>query len=158
MKKDCELLGVVVAPDAALLIDGQRNYFSALEQVSQKALSEAWSQGGLGKDYRQLLLGLGQEVIVEAKVKRKGMKKEMAEEEIAALERQESDLAISKLIHHRIRYFSDGVVIGGREFVDDFFNGNRERFGGKRKTGARKPRGALSGLKGKLWSLRDLKS
>jgi len=41
--------------------------------------------------------------------------------------------------------------------VDGIFEGKRERFGPKRKDGARRPRGSLGELKGDLWSLRDLK-
>ncbi len=53
----------------------------------------------------------------------------------------------------RVRYFSDGVVIGSRGFVDEYFRENRERFGLKRKDGARRMR--YVSLPG-LFVLRDL--
>jgi hypothetical protein len=53
----------------------------------------------------------------------------------------------------RVRYFTDGQVMGGREFVNGFFERNRERFGPNRKDGARKLRGIAMG---DVFSLRDL--
>jgi len=52
----------------------------------------------------------------------------------------------------RIRYFSDGAVLGSRSFVDSFFECERSRFGDKRETGARK----LHVSMGSVTSLRDL--
>ncbi len=40
----------------------------------------------------------------------------------------------------KVRYFSDGVVIGSREFVEEYFRENRKRFGRKRQDGARRMR------------------
>jgi hypothetical protein len=62
------------------------------------------------------------------------------------------------MLHHRIRYFSAGVALGSRGFINDLFRGTRERFGPKRKDGARKLRGPAAPAAGQLWSLRDLKS
>jgi hypothetical protein len=56
-----------------------------------------------------------------------------------------------------VRYFTDGVVIGSRMFVNEAFAASRERFGAKRKDGARKMRGAAAAAAGVLWSLRDLR-
>ena len=58
----------------------------------------------------------------------------------------------------RIRHFTDGVAIGDRGFLEDFFKSQRPRFGTKRTTGARPIRGYAAGLaqKESLWSLRDL--
>ncbi|MGB6220211.1 MAG: transposase [Haloferula sp.] len=120
--------------------------------------ARAWAQGGLAKEYRALLLGAAAEVKTDGEVKRKGMKPERVEAELAAMENRGSDLAISKAIRHRVRYFTDGVAIGGREFVDDVFKGCRERFGARRVDGARRPRGALAELAGTVWSARDLRS
>jgi len=120
--------------------------------------ARAWAQGGLAREYRALLLGGAVEVRVDGEVKRRGMKRERVGKELAAMEGRGSDLAISKVIRHRVRYFTDGVAIGGREFVDDVFRGCRERFGARRVNGARRPRGALGELAGSVWSARDLRS
>ncbi len=57
----------------------------------------------------------------------------------------------------RVRHFSDGVIVGGRQLIDEWFEGNRSWFGGKsqtdRKTGARP---IHKGMKG-LYNLRELK-
>jgi hypothetical protein len=66
------------------------------------------------------------------------------------------DVALTKVLRCRIRYFTDGAVIGSREFVNEAFEGARDRFGKRRKDGARKMRGADPVLTGILWSLRDL--
>jgi putative transposase len=58
-----------------------------------------------------------------------------------------------QLLRCRIRYFSDGVVLGSRDFVDGFFESKRPYFGPNRKTGARRMKG---GDWGGLCSIRDL--
>jgi len=54
-------------------------------------------------------------------------------------------------------YFTDGAVIGSKEFVNEAFAQARERFSARRKDGARTMRGGGSGAKGRLWSVRDLR-
>jgi putative transposase len=66
------------------------------------------------------------------------------------------NLHLSKMLRCRVRYFTDGTVIGSREFVNEAFHSARERFGPKRKDGARKLRGNASAAAGTLWSLRAL--
>jgi putative transposase len=67
------------------------------------------------------------------------------------------DLGMAKMLHCRVRYFTDGAVIGSREFVNEAFASARERFGPKRKDGARKMRGSGAAARKALWSLRDLR-
>ena len=67
------------------------------------------------------------------------------------------DLGMSRMLRCRVRYFTDGVVIGSREFVNEVFMQARGRFGPKRKDGARAMRGSGSAAKGVLWSVRDLR-
>jgi hypothetical protein len=38
----------------------------------------------------------------------------------------------------RVRYFSDGVALGSKEFVESLFEAQRDLFGPKRKRGARR--------------------
>jgi hypothetical protein len=88
------------------------------------------------------------------------MKKDVVEAELAQLERSR-DVALGKMLRCRVRYFSDGAVLGSREFVDGVFMACRERFGKTRTSGARKLRGsaaaAVAGAAtGMLWSVRDL--
>jgi hypothetical protein len=67
------------------------------------------------------------------------------------------DLGLAKMLRCRVRYFTDGAVIGSREFVNEAFARSRERFGAKRKDGARALRGSGSAARGVIWSLRDLR-
>ena len=53
--------------------------------------------------------------------------------------------------------FTDGAVIGSKAFVNEAFTSARERFGTKRKDGARRMRGSGQPAAGVLWSLRDLR-
>jgi putative transposase len=121
--------------------------------------------GEISKDYRMLLLAEGHERTVEEvneagkrveKVVRKGMSQAVSEKELAALERK-WDVALAQVVRYRVRYFSDGVALGSRNFVDGVFSACRERFGSRRKTGARPLRGSAAPAKGLLWSARDLK-
>jgi putative transposase len=67
------------------------------------------------------------------------------------------DLGMAKMLRCRIRYFTDGAVIGSKEFVNESFASARERFGPKRKDGARAMKGSGREAKGLLWSIRDLR-
>ncbi len=133
---------------------------------SREVSARSWAQGGVGKEYRRILISAGMEQGEErgnVKTKqrvvvRKGMDRGKAEAELARLSEEKArDLKISKVIQCRVRYFTDGAVIGSKSFVDGVFQASRERFGPKRKDGARKPRGALCEMAGEIWSLRDLK-
>jgi hypothetical protein len=55
----------------------------------------------------------------------------------------------------RVRYFSDGVALGSRNYVNEVFREFRDRFGPRRQTGARGMRG-LGALR-HLATLRDLR-
>jgi putative transposase len=125
--------------------------------------SRLWA-GKVSKDYRMLLFEAGEEKLAEVtnaagehevKVVRKGIKKTVASAELAQLERSR-DVALGKMLRCRVRYFTDGAVIGSRSFVDEVFESARQRFRSKRKDGARKMRGAGAPAAGILWSFRDL--
>jgi putative transposase len=67
------------------------------------------------------------------------------------------DLGMAGMLRHRVRYFTDGAVIGSKGFVNEAFASARERFSGKRKDGARRLRGSGMAAAGTLWSVRDLR-
>jgi REP element-mobilizing transposase RayT len=71
--------------------------------------------------------------------------------------RQLPEFGMAGMLRCRVRYFTDGAVIGSKAFVNEAFAGARERFGPRRKDGARALRGSGSVAKGQLWSLRDLR-
>ncbi|MCF7732795.1 MAG: hypothetical protein K9N23_13990, partial [Akkermansiaceae bacterium] len=102
---------------------------------------------------REIINGQGMR---EEKVVRKGLKREVTERELEELERSR-DVGLAKVVRYRVRYFSDGAVLGSRNFVNGVFEACRWRFGPRRKDGARAMRGVGSGAKGVLWSARDLR-
>jgi hypothetical protein len=67
------------------------------------------------------------------------------------------DLRMAKMLRHRVRYFTDGAVIGSKVFVNEAFAAARERFTVKRKDGARRMKGSGKDAAGVLWSVRDLR-
>jgi putative transposase len=46
-------------------------------------------------------------------------------------------LSVNQALRCRVRYFSDGLILGSRRYVDDAFHRHRDRFGRKRNSGAR---------------------
>jgi|AP86_3_1055499.scaffolds.fasta_scaffold00275_4 REP element-mobilizing transposase RayT len=59
---------------------------------------------------------------------------------LETLER-EGHLPLGELLRLRVRYFSDGLVLGSELFVEEVFELHRSHFGEKRKSGARPIRG-----------------
>jgi putative transposase len=107
---------------------------------------EAWRN--VHQRYRELLMHEAmQRRDEDGRVVRKGISpEEFAEEEARGFE-----LPSPLLLHQRIRYFVDGLVLGSEAFVESVFKKNRRKMGVKRKIGARVPKlpaGAdLSGLR-----------
>jgi putative transposase len=123
--------------------------------------------GKVSREYRMLLLEQGGEKTREVvtpegeratRVVRKGMAKEKVAAELDRLS-MGRDVALRRMLRWKVRYFTDGAAVGSRAFVDGLFEQCRERFGAKRKTGARKMRGkaAAGAAAGLLWSMRDLR-
>jgi len=67
------------------------------------------------------------------------------------------DLKMAAMLRCRVRYFTDGAVIGSKVFVNDAFASARERFTEARRDGARRMKGNGSAASGVLWSVRDLR-
>ena len=66
---------------------------------------------------------------------------------------QKGRIGIDEYLQCRVRYFSDGVALGSREFVDAMFQRFRDHFSIQRTTGARRMRG----LEPELFTARDLR-
>jgi len=118
--------------------------------------------GGVARDYRKLLMAgavgkssesIGRDGQTVTKVTRKGISKVEPEWERDT----DGEIPFGKMLRCRIRYFTDGAVIGSRNFVDEAFFRSRARFGPKRMTGARKLKREADAASGILWSLRDLR-
>jgi len=118
-----------------------------------------WDEG-VAERYRMMLFADGEGVFVDTretgdvnKRVRKGFKRGDVEKVLA----RGGKLSFGETLRCRIRYFTDGMTVGNREFVDKMYKDTRERFGEKRKSGARPMRGV--GWKNKetmLFSMRQL--
>ena len=102
----------------------------------------------VAREYRLILMEgaaeklevrVGRDGGTETKRQRKGMSAEDVAREKEKAKR--GDIPLGKMLRCRVRYFTDGAVIGSRSFVNEAFAGARERFGAKRKDGARRMRG-----------------
>ena len=107
----------------------------------------------VGSAYRLVLYGVGEE--------RRGIddaggaiREGFSREEAIKVWEAGGHLSTAEVLRCRVRYFVDGVAIGSRYFVDDLFQRNRKCFGPKRKSGARKMKGAEWP---DLTSMRDLR-
>lgn len=104
-----------------------------------------WGVGGVA--YRERLL-------VGAGTAGASGKVVLAPEAIRRLLAQGAALSLAQELRLRLRYLTDGVVLGTAGFVEEVFGRYRERFGRRRRSGARPVRGVrLGGLK----VLRDLR-
>ena len=68
------------------------------------------------------------------KVVSRGVTAESARAVLAA----KGKLSPAELVRLRVRYFTDGVVLGSEAFVEGIFEAQREQFSPKRKQGARR--------------------
>jgi len=102
--------------------------------------------------HRALLYGRGEErgVGKDGRALKKGFTHEQARKVIAKGGR----VPASTYLRCRVRYFTDGAVVGSRDFVNEVFQAKRERYGPNRKTGARLMGGLAKDEK--LYSMRQL--
>ena len=103
--------------------------------------------------YRMLLFGQGEQrcgVDAEAQPLRRGIPRA----EVLKVILNKGRVPVGEFVMLRVRYFTDGMVLGSREFVEGVFQFFRGRFGKNRKTGARRVRGVQSN---QLFTVRDLR-
>ncbi len=75
-------------------------------------------------------------------------------ESVAEVLERDGKLPLHQLLLCRVRYFTDGLVLGGRAFVDAVYEANRDQFPDGRSSGSRPLR---HGEWGGLCSVRDLR-
>jgi putative transposase len=126
-----------------------------------EADAELWASG-ISREYRKLLMSgavqkISARVGCDGKMVTETLRKGISKEEAERVREKDGEISLGKMLRCRIRYFTDGAVIGSRVFVNEAFAGARERFGVKRTDGARRMRGNASAAVGLLWSLRDLR-
>ena len=97
---------------------------------------DGWRQAA--RRYRVLLYTAGEErrEAYGGRVVRPGL----ATAEVDRVIESGGKLTLQQALRCRVRYFTDGMAVGGKAFVDGVFEANRRFFGPKRKDGARKMR------------------
>jgi len=128
------------------------------EARKQTDISE-WKD--VSRRYRRLLGMALERKTLNAKVAISG-KMKISKNEAEAMESGDNqtvlpELKMAKMLRRRVRYFTDGAVIGSKVFVNEVFAASRDRFSEKRKDGARAMRGNAKAAAGALWSVRDLR-
>ncbi len=68
--------------------------------------------------------------------------------------REVRDAQNVNLVRAGVRYFSDELVLGSKQFVESVFQENRSLFGPKRKDGARR----MSGVESPMHAMRRLRA
>lgn len=112
---------------------------------------DGWKSADAAEAYRCLLHGEGREVrdAQNETVVRRGLAPEKARAVLA----ERGKLSVADLVRLRVRYFTDGVILGSKAFVDDVFARQRGEFSPRRKTGAKR----ISQCEEPLYALRQLR-
>lgn len=97
---------------------------------------DGWQTAGGAEMYRCVLFDSGREVRAAQNVN--GVRKGVTPEKVRGVLNQGGKLSLGEMVRLRVRYFSDGLVLGSREFVEEVFSANRDKFGPRRKNGARR--------------------
>jgi len=119
-------------------VAGVRKARAGLDRVyGVSGVAMTWSV--LAQEYRMYLFGKGEGEGRE--------RLEFSSERVRRVIEENGRLSLPDLLRCRVRYFSDGLALGSREFVNTVFSQYRENFGPKRREGARQMRyGDWSGL------------
>ena len=83
-----------------------------------------------------------QQLLYTAAVPGSAEKKCLSQAQIREKLKNEGILPLNELLRLRVRYFTDGAVLGSRAFVEEVFQKYRKHFGKRRKDGARPMKGA----------------
>ncbi|MBM3879201.1 MAG: hypothetical protein FJ387_05710, partial [Verrucomicrobia bacterium] len=113
----------------------------------RKGRVREWKE--VGAEYRRRLF-------VRGGVSGSSGKVALSREQIKRVLQKGGELSVGEVLRLRIRHMTDGVVLGSKGFVDEVWLAHRERFGSKRRSGARSIRGGGEPLAG-LNALRDLR-
>ena len=122
-------------------------------QVSGEDFEQKWAE--TAQLYRLWLYHEGEERVIDENAgvsgqKKRGFSKEEVEEEHA----RKGKLTVREAIRCRVRYLTEGAVLGSEHFVNQVFSSNPSQFGRRRESGARRMREADWG---DLCLLRDLR-
>ena len=123
-------------------------------RVCGEDFAEKWDE--TSKLYRLWIYSEGVEIQPDVETGQRG-RRGFSPEQVEAVEKEGGQVRVSRALRCRVRYFSDGAVLGSAAFVNAIFEANRSSFGAKRKDGAR----PMKGMKGCDWGglcvIRDLR-
>ncbi len=114
-------------------VGGSKRARRGLCRVMGKPL-DSWSENGSW--YRCWLMIDGEEVVENKQYEvkaRRGVAADTVEKELGC----EGELPNSTLLRSRVKYFTAGLALGSRGFVDALFEKNRGKFGPSRKQGGK---------------------
>ena len=134
-------------------VDGGDSIKNLIKNCVNESCGSEW--------YRMMLFADGEEVFTARPaqgVKAIQVRKGFARKDVEKVLARGGKLSFGEALRCKMRYLTDGMVFGGRDFVDGVFHGSRGHFSEKRKTGARPMRGVgWKESSGRLYSMRELK-
>tara|TARA_R110000850_G_scaffold64247_12_gene144450 strand:- start:1420 stop:2472 length:1053 start_codon:yes stop_codon:yes gene_type:complete len=122
------------------------------DQISGNDFEKKWSE--TSKLYRLVLYSEGEVQELPEEESPGNRKRGFTAEEVEREAKRGGQLPIGKALRCRVRYLTDGAVLGSENFVNQVFERNRSQFGKRRQSGARAMREADWGG---LCVLRDLR-
>jgi putative transposase len=121
-------------------------------RLARAGLAQVALSLGQKEDWRSA--GAAYRVYVHVRGEQNEASTGFAREKVKQVLEEKGTLSQAEVLRCRVRYFSDGVVLGSRDFVERMFSEHRSFFGPKRKTGARPLRSATLG---DVFTARDLR-
>jgi putative transposase len=112
---------------------------------------DGWQSAGVAEAYRCILFDEGREV-KDAQNERV-VERGLIGESVRAVLAERGKLSAAELVRLRVRYFSDGAILGSKAFVEGIFESQREQFSPKRKRGAKR----IQEMTSPMYSLRQLR-
>jgi len=116
----------------------------------------ARKEKGKAPDWKEVSAAYRRRLFVRGGVSGSSGKVALSRQQIARVLEKGGELSLGEVLRLRIRHMTDGVVLGSKGFVDEVWLAHRERFGAKRRSGARRIRGGGAAL-AELTALRDLR-
>jgi REP element-mobilizing transposase RayT len=112
-----------------------RRGLSDMLQATRFGVNRRVNWGNAGPRYRMLLYVQGEERAADARTGSPGRLGINREQVVWEMTRG-GTLSLAEILRCRVRYFTEGQVLGSREFVDGVFGENHGRFGRRRRQGA----------------------
>jgi hypothetical protein len=128
--------------------EGLQKLVRALQMGRAEAMSTSL------ETYRMLLYSEGTELNEAMGEDGRLVRGALKHEEVLKVLAAKGRLPLGQYLRCRVRYFCDGAVFGSREYVEEVFRTFRDRFGAKRKEGARRMRGLAEA---EFFTLRELR-